>query len=172
MNKNRKQENILTVKCGISGENIPPSEAICSNIASNNTKHYSKKYHNYFNDIEISDSFENILLTCVVIDGILKIKNEVLQNYKTNEINALYTIYFKKDITLYCNGSNAQVKKYLNQLTTYKKAIKTITFLGINNKEIVLQDININPVYARQKYLYNNKLGYNPDSKKTIKKTW
>ena len=172
MNKNRKQENILTIKCGIGGGYISPNEAICSNIASNNTKHYSKKYHNYFNDIDISFSFENILLTCVVIDGTLKIKNEILQNYKTNEINALYRIYFKKDIVLYCNGSNAQIKKYLNQLTTYKQTIAKITFLDIYNNEITLQDININPVYARQKYLYDNNLGYNPDSKKTIKKTW
>ena len=172
MNKNRKQENILTVKCAIGGENIPPNEAICSNIASNNTKHYDKKYHKVFEDMHTSFSFENILLTCVVIDGTLKVKNEVLQNIKTSEVNALYRIYFKKDIILYCNGSNAQVKKYLNQLTSYKKAIKTITFLGIDSNEIALQDINKNPVYIRQKYLFDNKLGYNPDTKKTIKQDW
>jgi hypothetical protein len=73
---------------------------------------------------------------------------------------------------LFCNGNNAQVKKYFNQLKSYKKAIKTITYKDNKNNDIVIDNINDYAPYIRQKYLYKIGLSYNPDSKKTIIKQW
>lgn len=171
MNKNKKQKNQKIVKCAISGNYISQGNAKCSNIASNNTTYYSEQYEQLF-DNSTSENLVNALLTCVVIGGTLKVNNNTLQAYNTIASDMLYTIYFNNGIVLYCNGTNAQVKKYLNQLTIYKKAIKTITYKDIYDNEIALQDISDNPTYIRQKYLYSIGLSYNPDSKKTINKKW
>lgn len=171
MNKNKNCKNVLQVKCAISGEYIAQGQAICSNIASNNTAYYSKKYNDYFNNVNASDNLINALLTCVVIGGTLQVNESTIKAYKTID-NAIYTITFNNGVKLFCNGSNAQVKKYFNQLKQYKKAIKTITYKDNKNNDIALNNINDYAPYIRQKYLYKIGLSYNPDSKKTIIKQW
>ena len=172
MNKQKMQQNKLQANCAISGEPLAQGQGKCANALDNNTMYYWQGYEDYFDKTTTSEKLINAILTCVCNNATIKVNNNVLQNYKTKEVNAIYKIYFNNDIVMYCNGNNANVKKYFNQLTTYKKAIKKITYKDIKGQEVALEDINDYAPYIRQKYLYKIGLSYNPDSKTTIKKVW
>lgn len=172
MNNKKMKKNELLSTCAISGQALVQGQGECANTLKNNTLYYSKDYKKYFNNINISDKLINALLTCVCDNATLLVNDNVIQNYKTKQVNALYKIYFNNNIVMFCNGSNAQVKKYFNQLTSYKKAIKKITYKDNKGQEIAINNINDYVPYIRQKYLYKIGLSYNPDSKTTIKKIW
>ncbi len=172
MNKNKMKKNKLSSTCAISGEPLAQGQGKCANTLKNNMQYYSKEYEHYFDNMNISEKLINALLTCVCDNATILINDNVLQNYKTKKVNALYKIYFNNNIVMFCNGSNANVKKYFNQLTSYKKAIKKITYKDNKGQEIAIDNINDYVPYIRQKYLYKIGLSYNPDSKKTIKKVW
>ena len=171
-NKRKQTENIKTVKCAISGEQIPQGQALCANVKNNNSKHYSKAYEQMLTEYGITPALNNALLTCVVYGATLNIKETKLQAYNADITLQLYRIYFKNGATLICNGNNAQVKKYFTQLTTFKQCINKITYLDRNNQEQAINNINLYAPYVRQKHLFIYGISYNPDTKKTINKVW
>lgn len=171
-NKKKQTVNKKTVKCAISGTQIPEGQALCANVKNQNTKHYSIAYQQALETNGITPALANALLTCVVYGATLEINDISLTAYNSDTDTQLYKIYFKNGASLICNGNNAQVKKYFTQLTAYKQAISNITYKNYMQQETAINNINSYVPYVRQKHLYIYGLSYNPDSKKSTVKTW
>ena len=168
-NNQRKQNNILKVKCKLSHETLTTSQAICLNIKNNNTAYISKKYLDIFEETT-TDNLKIDLLTCVHLGAKLTTAKTTLQTNSQQENN--YRIVFKNNITLDLLGSDSEVKKYFYQLKTHKNSIKTIQYKNSKNNFEDIEDKTTYPPYARKLDLFSKGLTYNPDSKKSVIKTW
>lgn len=169
-NSHRTQKNILKVKCKLSLENLTTQEAICLNIKNNNTAYISKKYLDLFTGYDITKNLKIDLLTCVYLGSKLITAKTTLQTNTQQENN--YRIVFKSGIILDLLGSDSEVKKYFYQMKTHKNSIQQVFYKNYLDDFTPLENTSIYPPYARKLDLYEHHLTYNPDSKKTVIKTW
>ena len=186
-NNNKGNNNILVVKCRLSGQQIHDKKAICLNIKNNNTTYVSEKYlsHSIFNNLNISKSFKIDMLTLAYLGATLNLNytsnnNYILSSYKfayTSNNLPTYIIELKNGLQINIYDNDASSKKFFNILKNYKTSIATIKFFSIATTDFshyipVNNFMEIYPPYAKKYYEWSKGIGYNPESKKTTIKFW
>ena len=180
--QNKGISNIKSVRCKFSKTKIYFANAVCLNVANNNTAYISSEYlyHTIFNDLDISKSFKIDLLTLVYLGATITNANNN-QTFTINEQNEqpTYIITLKNNIDVIIYDNDAKAKKYFNILKNYKNSIACIHAYTLTPFKIYEYVINSSdaiktfyPPYTKKCYDYQRGIGYNPNSKNDCIMYW
>lgn len=151
--------NLEKATCKATGEILAAGEGVKIENITGGGFYVSLKY---FNDISKHFSTytqrQKFFITNLFVNG---------ASLTNKGKKAIYRVVFKNGKIVYLNGTTSQIKKYFNVLKLIKSLIECTSFINIASKWESVK-VGILPSYAKQLQLYENKISYNPNTKKVL----